>query len=240
MDSKGDPLLERIKRVTNQVDRAQYDRDKRHALSTVGRIERETVSFQTFFYQLSQTIGGVFRYLVFPLWRPLRSSVTWLLRQYIRLWNLAVHTSDQYGVLRFSKVRAMVFVGATLVFFSLLPMMGDTALYLGTVKHEVVYLNNSQEILPIEGIHSVQGCQRLPCTERESIYFRIRPTVFNEVWSLLHHHTWFFPDYVAAAVPPVVSRCEAITYGVRLKLFVRGFNVYPDLIDVSCQPLIDK
>jgi hypothetical protein len=78
------------------------------------------------------------------------------------------------------------------------------------------------------------------CGQPRSIHFRIRPTLFNEVWSLLHHRTWFYTDYVAAAVPPVVSKCEAVTYGVRVKLFVRGLNIYPDLIDVSCQPLMNK
>lgn len=240
MSRDSDPLLERIKQITARADRVQYDREKRHAASAIGTVEREAVSFHKFFYQFSQVIGWGLRSLVYPLWRPLYRSVTWILSWYIRLWNRIVHVPDQYGNPCFSKARAIPFVGATLAFVLLLPMMGDTFLYFGTVKREIVYLNNSQEILPIEGVHSVQGCQRLPCTEGDAIYFRIRPTLFNEVWSLLHHRTWFYSDYVAAAVPPVVSKCEAVTYGVRVKLFVRGLNIYPDLIDVSCQPLMNK
>lgn len=240
MSDDNDPLLERIKRINAHADRVQYDREKRHAASAIGSVEREVVSFHRFFYQFSQVVGWGLRYLVYPLWRPLYVVLASISYRYVRLWNFVVHVPDQYGNLCFSKARAILLVGATLGFVLLLPMMGDTILYFGTVRRELVYLNNSQEILPLESVHSVQGCQHLPCTEADSIYFRIRPTLFNEVWSLLHHRSWFYPDYVAAAVPPVVSRCEAITYGVRVKLFVRGLNIYPDLIDVSCQPLIEK
>jgi len=134
-------------------------------------------------------------------------------------------------------------VAASLVFawFILVPLLGflyDLGLYLVTVKHdEVVYLTNSQEILPDENVHSVQGCHELPCTDKNSFYFRIRATLFNEVWSVVHGRGLFFPDYVAASVPLSISQCTITSYGVRLKLIMRGMDIYPDLLKTECSPM---
>lgn len=76
------------------------------------------------------------------------------------------------------------------------------------------------------------------CTDENSIYFRIRATPFNEAWNVVHHGSLFFPDYLAAAIPVTVSRCTITTYGIRVKLFMRGTEIYPDLLESSCEPLV--
>lgn len=114
-------------------------------------------------------------------------------------------------------------------------------LYFTTVKRdEIVYLTNSQEILPHENEHSVQGCHGLPCTDQNSIYFRIRATNFNEAWSILSGRGLFFPDYVAASVPVAVSRCKITSYGLRIKLLMRGLDIYPDLLQTECSLLNEQ
>ncbi len=139
--------------------------------------------------------------------------------------------------------RAGVFLTASLVFawFILVPalvFLFDVGLYLATVrKDEVVYLTNSQEIIPEENVHSVQGCHSLPCTDENSVYFRIRGTLFNEAWSLVHGHGIFYPDYIAAAVPLSISKCTITTYGLRIKLVMRGMDIYPDVLQTECAPL---
>lgn len=47
----------------------------------------------------------------------------------------------------------------------------------------------------------------------------------------------FFPDFVAAAIPVTVSECKITSYGLRAKLFMRGVEVYPDLLASSCTPV---
>ena len=136
-----------------------------------------------------------------------------------------------------------ILVAASLVFawFILIPLLGflfDVGLYLATAKRdEVVYLTNSQEIMPEDNVHSVQGCYELPCTDENSFYFRIRATLFNEVWSVVHGRGLFFPDYVAASVPLSISQCTITSYGVRLKLIMRGADIYPDLLKTECTPM---
>jgi hypothetical protein len=154
--------------------------------------------------------------------------------------------NDKFGNRLFSKRRAglMLLATAAVLWFALLPTLGflfDLGLYFATAKvDEVVYLTNSQEIVPEENIHSVQGCHDLPCNDNNSIYFRIRSTPFNQAWSILHGHGVFFPDYVAAAVPLSVSKCTITSYGVRLKLFMRGMEVYPDVVSTVCEPLVGQ
>jgi hypothetical protein len=108
------------------------------------------------------------------------------------------------------------------------------------VKHnEQVYLTNSQEIVPGENEHSVQGCHALPCTDDNSVYYRIRASNFNEAWSVLHGRGLFYPDFVAAAVPVSISRCNITSYGLRIKFLMRGLDIYPDLLRTECTPLQD-
>jgi hypothetical protein len=117
----------------------------------------------------------------------------------------------------------------------------DATLYIATVKHnESFYLHGSQETNVAGNIHSVKGCSRLPCSDEDSLYFRVTPSVFNHAWSLWHDHMLFYPDYVAAAVPDVVNKCTITTYGFRLKILVRNTDLYPELLKASCQPVTDK
>jgi hypothetical protein len=50
----------------------------------------------------------------------------------------------------------------------------------------------------------------------------------------------FLPDYVAAAVPLSVSKCTMTSYGVRLKPFMRGMEVYPDVVSTVCEPPVGQ
>jgi len=113
--------------------------------------------------------------------------------------------------------------------------------YLSTVRRdEQLYLSNSQNISGSQTdgheIHEIYGCETLPCTEQNTVTFRVRATWFNEVWSILHHGSLFYPGYVAAAVSPVLNRCVITSYGVRKKFLVRSWELYPELIQVECTP----
>jgi hypothetical protein len=169
--------------------------------------------------------------------------VTWLWRLFRLLWDKTVYREDEYRNRLFSKRRAGVFllVAAVFAWYVAVPtavFLFDVALYLATAKrNEIVYLTNSQEILPQENEHSVQGCHELPCTDENSIYYRIRATYFNEAWSIFNGRGLFFPDYVAAAVPVSISSCRITSYGLRVKLLMRGFDMYPDLLAAECTPV---
>jgi hypothetical protein len=166
-------------------------------------------------------------------WRPLK----YLLRKYWALWDRVVYLKSGH----FSRLRAGLMVTATIAALYVIPQLIlfvlHTALFVVTAKSETVYLTQSQEIYPDDDIHSVKGCEELPCTEQNSIYYRVRPHHFHHAWSLVTRGSLFFPDYVAATVPPGVSRCTTLSYGLRLKLLMRQWDVYPDLLDAICQPV---
>ena len=117
----------------------------------------------------------------------------------------------------------------------------DVVLYAFTARvDEVVYLSNAQEIIPEDNIHSVQGCEvetageEFSCTADKSLYFRIDPDTFSTVWSLLSNGTLFYSDYVAATVAPGWEKCTITSYGFRMKVFLRGFDIYPKLLSANC------
>lgn len=238
-----DDLRDEVERLKKKIDSRAYQDRKEEAGSWTHRAQEDLSALQTFL----AAIGGILRWMVdgvlAPAGRALVRIAPWIARPVRALWNRLVYFEDEYRNRRLSKRRAAWFVVASFVFawFILIPMLEfifDLGLYLVTVKHdEVVYLTNSQEIIPEDNVHSVQGCHDLPCTDENSFYFRIRATLFNEVWSVVHGRGLFFPDYVAASVPLSISQCTITSYGMRLKLIMRGMDIYPDLLKTECTPM---
>jgi hypothetical protein len=237
-----DDLREEVEKLKKKIDSRAYQDRKEEAGSWTHRTRDDLSALQSFLAAIGGFVRGLWE-VGLPAGRGIARVTPWLWRPVRALWNKLVYIEDEYKNRRLSKRRAAGFVAASFVFvwFILIPLLEfvfDVGLYLATVKHdEVVYLTNSQEIIPEDNVHSVQGCYDLPCTDENSFYFRIRATLFNEVWSVVHGRGLFFPDYVAASVPLSISQCTITSYGLRLKLIMRGIDVYPDLLKTECTPM---
>jgi hypothetical protein len=243
MDSKAPDLQDEIEKLKAKIDDNAYRAKKTEAASFEARRRSDVAAMNRFVAQFLLACHWIYQNILSPAGRFASIPARRLFRWYRWLWDKVVYRQDQYKNRLFSKTRAGLLLTATIVFawFILLPLLEflfDVGLYLATVrKDEVVYLTNSQEIIPEENVHSVQGCHSLPCTDDNSVYFRIRATPFNEVWSLVQGHGLFFPDYVAAAVPLTISRCTITSYGMRIKFVVRNLDIYPDVLRTECAPL---
>ena len=77
------------------------------------------------------------------------------------------------------------------------------------------------------------------CTDQSSIYFRIKPSLAHDIWSLVRNHNVFFPDFVAAGIQNDVNKCHVIAYGARHRFFVRNWNMYPQILAVQCVPVTE-
>jgi hypothetical protein len=236
-------LKNEIERLRAKIDDNAYRAEKTKAASFDARRRSDVAAMNRFLAQLILAADWIYASILRPAGRFAAIPLRHAFRGYRWLWDRVVYVEDRYKNRMFSKTRAGVLLTASIVFgwFILVPalvFLFDVGLYLATVrKDEVVYLTNSQEIIPEENVHSVQGCHSLPCTDENSVYFRIRGTLFNEVWSLVHGHGIFYPDYIAAAVPLSISKCTITTYGVRIKLVMRGMDIYPDVLKTECAPL---
>jgi hypothetical protein len=239
-DLKGD-----VDRLKKKIEEQAFQNQKADARSWTGRTQHDLTAIHKFWYQFLQACHWIYAKVFRPFTRLLYKPLPYLWNAYRFLWDKAVYYEDKFQNRQFSKTRAGVFllVSAVAAWYVAIPallMLVDTGIYFATVKHnEEVYLTNSQEILPGQNEHSVQGCHALPCTDENSVYYRIRASNFNEAWSIVHGHGLFFPDYVAAAVPVSISRCHITSYGFRIKLIMRGFDMYPDLLRTECAPLQD-
>jgi hypothetical protein len=238
-------LKEEVDRLKKKIEEQAFQKKKADARSWTGRTQHDLTAIHKFWYQFLQACHWIYANVFRPISRLLFKPVPYLWRWFRLLWDKAVYYEDQFQNRQFSKTRAGMFllVSAVSAWYLVVPaliMIVDTAIYLATVKHnEQVYLTNSQEIDPGENEHSVQGCHALPCTDDNSVYFRIRASNFNEAWSILHGRGLFYPDYVAAAVPVSISRCKITSYGLRIKFLMRGLDIYPDLLRTECTPLQD-
>lgn len=240
--STNDPLLDQINRTLGDQKAREFTAAKAKSESRTERMREDVGALHRFFIQLAGAFIWVWAHVGHPLWRAATWVFRGLFRQYRKAWALTVYRRDQFNNLRVSKRRAGGFLLGTLVslffLYEIVGLVYDTALYAATSHHnEVMYLTSSQEVDVVGNVHAVKGCDALPCSDVDSVYFRVNPSAFNQVWSLIHSHTLFFPDYVSAAVPPGLNRCVISSYGVRVKLLMRGLDIYPQLLKASCTPV---
>lgn len=227
------------KQLRELIEARRFRFGRQNASSVAGRVSKEVTSFHWFAIQFGVACWWIWHNVLYPVSRPLRTILVAAWNWYRRLWDRVVYYKDEFDVTHFGKARAGMMVMATVFMIYVIPsvigLTFDTGMYFATVRHhEVVVLQNSQELDSVANVHSAMGWHTPPYDEQHSIYYRIRSTWFNELWSLLHRQNFFFADYVAAAVPTVPTECVVTSYGIRLKLFMRILDFYPDLLSVSC------
>ncbi len=187
-----------------------------------------------FLVQLAASLHWIWTVPLGPVRRAIMRILGWAFAWYRRVWMRVTH--NEYGGFVYWRGGAMVV--ATVVGLYLIPVtvkfLAQTALYFTTRNYEEVYLIQSEEIYPDDNVWAVRGCDRLPCDGDSSIYYRISPTTFNHVWSLLNHGWLFVPDNVGSGVPTGLTRCWVRSYGIRLKTLMRRFEIYPDALEISC------
>jgi hypothetical protein len=244
-----DPLLDQIARAKQQSQQASKAAGKRQYQAKSAKVSRDLTSLLWFWGQTLSALWWIWTNIGQHVWYwGVKQPIYWSWRWYYWSWNKFVWVKDKYGTPTFSRPRGAGFILANVAFFYFIMwpviMLGvDTGLYTLTVRHdEVLYLHSA---LPDTAHHDtkdekfvIQGCDRLPCSDEDSLRFQARFSLFNLIWSLAHHHTIYFEDYVAGAIPPVQNSCVVTTYGVRWKLLIRGIDIYPDLLEVkSCVPI---
>lgn len=234
-------LRERVARLRADTERS-FAEGQRHAYqSKTARTARDVAGVTWFIAGLAMGLHWAWIVVLTPTMRFLRRPAMWLARQYGRLWDRVVIVHDPYGKPGFSKTRAglMVIATAFVWFFLLTPAIEltfDFIVYIATVRvDESVILLSSQEIDIDRNTHNIEGCWHFPCSDTDSVYFRVQNSTFNNAWNLLHGKGLFLPDYVAAAVPTVPSRCVITSFGLRWSFIVRDFNLFPQVLAVkSC------
>ena len=240
-----DALLDGIDKTLSSFKAKAYEAKKSYDQSDLGRAHRELSALGRFWSQLLASCGWIYQRLIAPVTRRIWQFLRWAFARYRALWARCVYAKDAYGDPEFSKARGGIMILATIAVCYLVYAVAAVASilpwYLATVRHdEQLYLSNSQNLSRshTDGweIHEVFGCETLPCTDQNTVTFRVRATWFNEVWSVLHHGSLFYPGYVAAAVSPVLNRCVITSYGVRRKFLIQSWDLYPDLVQVECMP----
>ena len=153
---------------------------------------------------------------------------------YKRLW--VKYTHNKYDEFVYKRGVAMVMV--TLVCLVLVPtaisVVLDTGYYFATHKKEHIYLIQSEEIFPEDNIWAVRGCYTQNCDSQSSLYYRIKPSVFNHLWNIGHNGNIFLPDTIGSSVPTGLTRCEVDSYGIRLRILMT-FNIYPSVLQIMCE-----
>ena len=234
-------MKERIDDILKQLSEEERIRKESDGESLAGKSKRKIKSIgilTTSAIALSQ-LAWRFIYPIYAILYFIVVDVLW--KVYSPVWNKFAYTAEG----AFSKTRGGITILSSIVglwlLYGFMFFAFDVVLYAATARvDEVVYLSNAQEIIPEENVHSVQGCEVeaegevFSCSPEKSLYFRIDPDTFSTVWSLLSNGTLFYPDYVAATIAPGWEKCTITSYGFRMKIFLRGFDIYPMLLSANC------
>lgn len=195
---------------------------------------KSVLASSRFLVQLAAAFYWIWSVPLKPLRRIVSSTSGAAYTRYRQLWTKVTH--DKYG--GFVYWRGGMMVIATLAGLWIIPTLinftAQTALFFATHNYEEVYLIQSAEIYPDDNIWSVRGCDRLPCDGDSSIYFRIAPSLFTHVWSVLNTGWIFLPDNIGSGVPTGLTKCRVRSYGVRIKTLMNRFEIYPDVLEISC------
>lgn len=153
---------------------------------------------------------------------------------YKKIWLKFTH--NKYDEFIYKRGISMVIatIAIVVVIPTFLMLILNTTYYLTTYKKEIVYLNQSEEIYPDDNIWGVRGCYNQYCDSDSSLYFRIKPSVFNHLWSILKEGRIFLPDTIGSSVPTGLTRCEVVSYGVRMRLTML-LNIYPNILKITCE-----
>ena len=142
---------------------------------------------------------------------------------------------------RYTKTRVSAVLTATVLAFFLIPnlihMGWQGTLMAFTMRTEDVYLTNVEEIDPLNEVHSVRGCRSLTCSESDTVYYRVASSWAHKIYSYTTRRDNFVPEEVAGVVAPGINRCTVTSYGIRVKALMRGWGIYPNMIQGVCTPL---
>lgn len=244
-----DPIADRFDKVQNSIKMSFYSTKKQYDQSSVGKLHKEFNLWMRFWESFSSAVQFLYKYLVRPITKRIWKTARWLMTEYRDLWLNITYKKDQYGVMQFNRMRGgltiLGTVGVLYCLYGLSTIMISLPWYVLTVKHdEVLYLSNHSAVeghstsrLKINDVYEITGCENIDCSDQDTVSFRVEASWFNEAWSLAHNYAFYYPDYVAAAVSPVVNRCTITSYGIRKKFLVRSWELHPDILQVRCVPV---
>ena len=172
-----------------------------------------------------------------PVWRVVRSPFGSIGSFYVnQIWNrLARNRAGEV-----TRKRAGITIALTLFVIMMTPTFMSAALYAWTKETAIIYMTDTQEIDPENDVHSARGCRKIPCSDSDAAYFRVKGSIFHEIHSLVTKRHRFFPEEVSGVIAPGINRCEVLSYGIRVKALMRGWGIYPLMLDAVCEPYNDR
>lgn len=162
---------------------------------------------------------------------------------YKSLFNRVAYTKDEDGertILNKPRALAAVALSAMVAFGAVtqgLPVAGNLAydgvMMATTTEHNrPLYLTGANPSDSTDDVFYVKGCESLPCTDSNSVYFRLRDNNILSAYRLVTTGKAFWPEDVGAAIPEETSACLVSSYGVRIRML----GMYPHITSVQCAP----
>lgn len=189
-------------------------------------------------FQYALGWGWIWSKIIYPIIQKMATIYKWVGVKYMDFWKWAVY--DKEGNFRVFRSAATIMVTTAMIWVipAFIWLSINTGAWVFTGKsQEVVFLTSTQEIDPENDVHAIRGCESLPCTNDNSIYFRVKSNLFVQAYSFASGEGMFYPDLVASVVAPGVNKCTVDSYGIRVKTFMKKWEIYPYMLGAVCMPV---
>lgn len=238
-----------IRLIRERSEASDKKRQKTRANTRLSQVQKDAGIFYRFWVQLVIAVFWIWQKIVRPVswfvfWRPF----WWAFGIYKNVWSFFVYKRDQFGDLKFSKVRAGLFLIVSIpMLFSVSNLALDSVIFGLTYKpHEVMYLFNSTDnSFDDKDQFSVTGCEKksdsattgFVCDSEDTLYFRVDGTWFEHLWSVFNKGHIFYSDSIGSAIAPGWNECVTSSWYFRIKILYRNTNFYPHLLAATCRPV---
>ncbi len=243
-------LQEQIKQLRERTTSNDLKRKRATANTRIAQMQKDAGLFYRFYLQVAVAAVWVFRWIIWPAYKVFSWPFKKLFKLYKKLWSLLVYKRDEFGDLKFSKIRA-----GLMLLFSIPTILAtfnlaiDGTIYSATYKNkETVYLfAASDNSFKDDDEFSVTGCEvtetnvsDFSCDSEGTLYFRVSGGLIEHIYSIATQGHIFYPDAVANALAPGWNLCQIDSWYFRIKILYRNTNIYPKLLYTSCKPVFNS
>lgn len=237
-----------IKKLKAQISANDKARRKKVANTRISQVQKDAGLFYRFYIQLVLAVIWLWKHVFHPISRFFWWPIKKIFFLYQRVWAFVVYKRDEFGDLKFSKIRAGVFLLTSIPAMMLttnLVVDGTIFSLTKNVNEEVYLFNASDNSFTEDDEFSVTGCAitevapevGFECDSEDTLYFRVSPGVVEHIWSIATVGHVFYSDSIASAIAPGWNICTTSSWYFRIKFLIKNTNIYPKLLAARCRPL---
>ncbi len=174
-----------------------------------------------------------------PVWNAVSPPFAWGYRQYMdKVWSRFAYKDGDDGERRFAPRKAgLVLAFTAAAAMAVVPTFNlavEGGIMASTIRDDTVYLHTV--VSHGDNTYSVKGCDTLgDCGTEDAVYYNVEKSFARHLYSLFNDGSLHIPKKLVGTVSPDSNnQCDVTIYGTVYEKAMQNFEIYPELLDISC------